>query len=240
MKVVYMVLFGVFAVVVGLWVWFALPGMDEHNVTDLDTDTMRYVQAKAVADLRFMQAQTSGAWDTAIEAYTDAIAIRPENAEAQNDLGASYYQMALLRLGDPIEEDLRGYSPDPKDSIDYINEKLSEGGKFTWDIADDVLLLLEDYWSVRSDLLHARTPVGMAHQVTIISGAAVQPLRLAEAHLRRAMDIKPDYAPAYRNLGAMYVTQGRRKAGTAVLSQALRLEPGDGELAQYINQIKGY
>jgi len=190
--------------------------------------------------MRFQQAQNSGDWDLAIEAYTAALSIRPENAEAQNDLGASYYQKALARMGDPIEEDLRGYSPDPKDSIDYINKRLAEGGKFTWDITDDVLLLLEDYWATRGNLIHARTPVGMDHQVTIISGPAAPPMRLAEAHLRRAMDIKPDYAPAYRNLGAMYVTQGRLRAGTDILDQALRLEPGDTELSQYINQLKGY
>lgn len=239
MKMVYVIL-GAFAVVIGLWAWQVLPGMSERNVTDLDSPTMQFNQAKTVADMRFQQAQNSGDWDTAIEAYTAALSIRPENAEAQNDLGASYYQKALGIMGDPVEEDLRGYSPDPKDAIDYINGKLTDGGKFTWDIQDDVLLLLEDYWETRGNIIHARTPVGMEHQVTIISGPAVPSLRLAEAHLRRAMDIKPDYAPAYRNLGAMYVTQGRLKAGTDVLDQALRLEPGDSELSQYINQLKGY
>ena len=90
------------------------------------------------------------------------------------------------------------------------------------------------------DFLYARTPVGMYHQVTFISGASVPSLKLAEIHLRRAMDIKPDYAPAYRNLGAMYITQGRLKGGTGILDQALQLEPGDSELYQYIQQLKGY
>ncbi|MAF09462.1 hypothetical protein CMK11_03335 [Candidatus Poribacteria bacterium] len=239
MKLVYVIL-GAFVVAIGLWAAFVLPEMGEGSVVDYSSPTMQFNQAHTVAKLRFGQAQNTGEWDLAIEAYTDALAIRPENAEAQNDLGACYYQKALEQMGDPVEEDLTGYSPNPKDSIEYIDEKLDEGGKFTWDITDDVLLLLEDYLAVRSDLIYARTPVGMDHQVTFISGSTVPLMRLAEAHLRRSMDIKPDYAPAYRNVGAMYVTQGRVKAGTNILDQALRLEPGDGELAQYIQQLKGY
>ncbi len=239
MKLVYGIL-GVFAVIVGLWMWQVRPEVVKQDVTDPGGPNVMYNQAKTVADMRFQQGQNNGAWDVAIEAYTDAISIRPENAEAQNDLGACYYQKALGQLGDPVEEDLRAYSLDPKDSINYIHERLGEGGKYTWEINDDVMLLLEAYMEEHHNFLYARTPVGMHHQVTFISGASVPTLKLAEIHFRRSMDIKPDYAPAYRNLGAMYITRGRLKGGTGILDQALQLEPGDGELYRYIQQLKGY
>ena len=239
MKLAYGIL-GVFVEIVALWMWQVRPEVVKQDVTDPGGPNVMYNQAKTVADLRFSQAQNNGKWDVAIAAYTDAISIRPENSEAQNDLGASYYQKALGLLGDPIEQDLRAYSSDPKDSIDYIHERLGEGGKYTWEVNDDVMLLLEDYIAEHQNFLYARTPVGMYHQVTFISGAAVPALKLAEIHLRRSMDIKPDYAPAYRNLGAMYITQGRLRGGTDILDQALQLEPGDSELYQYIQQLKGY
>ncbi|MBT3265941.1 tetratricopeptide repeat protein [Candidatus Poribacteria bacterium] len=238
MKLVYVIL-GAFVVVIGLWAGFVLPGMDEGASTGAPPESVLFNEAHTVAKLRVVQARDGGDWDLAIQAYTAALAIRPENAEAQNDLGACYYHKALRQLGDPVEEDLRGYSHDPTDAITYISEKLAAGGKFTWDITDDVLLLLEDYLDGRGDLIYARTPVGMDHRVTLIGGQTVPSMKLAEAHLRRSMDLKPDYAPAYRNVGAMYVTQGRVKAGTYILDQALRLEPGDGELARYIRQLRG-
>ena len=77
MKLVYVIL-GAFALVIGLWAVFVLPQMGEGSVVDYSSPTMQFNQAHTVAKLRFTQAQNTHQWDLAIEAYTEALAIRPD------------------------------------------------------------------------------------------------------------------------------------------------------------------
>lgn len=48
----------------------------------------------------------------------------------------------------------------------------------------------------------------------------------AAAHYRRAIEIRPDYAPAHNNLGVVLRAQGRLNEAIAHYEQALRLHPG--------------
>ena len=83
-------------------------------------------------------------------------------------------------------------------------------------------------WPVLSDdLMRAITENNLATAF----GEGGHPDR-AEAHYRRAIEIAPDYAAAYSNLGALLRAQGRVDEAIAQYQEALRLQP-DHVSAQY-------
>ncbi|MBM3214610.1 tetratricopeptide repeat protein [Candidatus Poribacteria bacterium] len=236
MKPVYILVVVAIAAVIVVWYRLAQP---EPIVPDTDSLSMQYNVAKETADLLLERARRDGNYASAIEGYKQALSLRPDNAEAHNDLGATYYEIALARMANPIEEDLREYSPNVRDTIDYMKGKMAEmpSGKFSWTISEPTLRLLDTHLGARSDLLYYSRPDGSAYEVIIICGDTASSLRDAEVEFRRAIDLKPQYAPSYRNLGALYVTRGNRKDALVYFKEALRLEPQDRDLATYIEQL---
>jgi Flp pilus assembly protein TadD len=60
-----------------------------------------------------------------------------------------------------------------------------------------------------------------------LAGVAIaeNDLPTAEAHLRTAIKLKPDFADAHARLGAVLMLEGKRDEARAELRRALELEP---------------
>ncbi|MDA1190904.1 MAG: tetratricopeptide repeat protein [Candidatus Poribacteria bacterium] len=241
MKIIYGAI-GVVAIVLGfLWVRLVAPNQDPIT-PGYDSQTMQFYEKKAVADLLKRRAEQDGDWESAITAYKDAIAVRPENAEALNNLGAVYYEKGKSLMSLPVEEDLREYSPNPNETLQYIKTKLASvpSTKFVWEIPANVLEPLETYANGRGDILFHLTRIYNGYEVVLYNGETAEMFRLAEMNYLRAINAKSDYGPAFRNLGALYVERGRNEDAAEIFEEALRLEPQDQELRRYLEQLKGY
>ena len=53
-----------------------------------------------------------------------------------------------------------------------------------------------------------------------------------------AIDIKDAYAPAFQNLGSLWMKVGLRNVAVQNLERAYKLEPRNQELARYLKQLK--
>lgn len=238
MKVSYILVLVFLFLFVGLWYYVTRP--QQPFVEDPNNLSIQYNLAKETADLLFERARKTGNYEIAINGYKQALALRPDNAEAHNDLGATYYERGLALMAPPVEEDLREYSPNPRDVLEYVQKRLQEipSGKFSWTVTGAQLRVLQDFFRARKDLSYEFYPSGGGYELTVLNGATAASFREAEVEFRRAIDLKPTYAPAYRNLGALYVMRGNRKDAIVYFEEALRLEPQDKDLRTYLEQLK--
>jgi tetratricopeptide (TPR) repeat protein len=229
-------------VAIGLFIglWFYVTRPQQPFTEDPNSLSMQYNVAKETADLMFQRARQNGSYEIAINGYKGALALRPDNAEAHNDLGATYYERGLYLMAPPVEEDLREYSPNPQDAVDYIKKQLASipSGKFAWTVSDAQLRVAQVFLDARKDLNYEFYPTSGGYELTVINGATAASFREAEVEFRRSIDLKPTYAPAYRNLGSLYVMRGNRKDAIVYFEEALRLEPQDKDLKTYLEQLK--
>jgi tetratricopeptide (TPR) repeat protein len=180
-------------------------------------------------------------YNKAIETYTQALKIRPENAEIHNDLGAVYYNLGKA-VSEPIwTDDLRKRSL--SEALDVLQEALKEvkSGVIVLTFSDKTIAekvmkfaLSQGYYA------HINPEEGGEFDLYVIKGRTKDAFLKAESEFLRAKTIKERYAPAYRNLGALYISMGRKEEGIQNLELALRIEPYDKELRAYLQQIKRF
>jgi tetratricopeptide (TPR) repeat protein len=213
----------------------------EPYMPDPNSLAMQYHLAKETADAMFERAKQDGNWEPVIAAYKYALSLKPDSAEAHNDVGAAHYNKGMFLLAPPVEENLRDYSPNPRDVVDYIRTRLDSvpAGKFAWSVPESVLEPLEAYVRTRGDVLyHSRREEWGFYEVVFITGATREAFIQAELEFRRALDLKPDYGPPYRNLSALYVMRGRTEDAIALLKEFVKREPQDRDAAHYLQQLE--
>ncbi len=62
--------------------------------------------------------------------------------------------------------------------------------------------------------------------------------REAESHYREALQLKPDYAPAYAGLSDLYETQGHIDKAVAVLQAGLKVKPTSSALKKKLARLQ--
>ncbi|GIX06369.1 MAG: hypothetical protein KatS3mg115_0772 [Candidatus Poribacteria bacterium] len=242
------------AAVIVVWWWVAVRPHTQPIATAPSSTSMAFYEAKSRAELLRFQARHTRNFDAAIAAYQSALQVRPDNAEIHNDLGATYYEKGRALMGEPVAEDLRFYSSSPdlevrvRETLEYMESWFDQvpadpntitPKKFVWDIPAYLLKPFEEYAKTRNDLIYSSRRVGDHYELVVYAGETARAFKQAEIHFWRAIDLRPEYAPAYRNLGALYVEIGRREDAIKILRQALRLEPQDRELDLYLQQLVG-
>jgi tetratricopeptide (TPR) repeat protein len=95
-----------------------------------------------------------------------------------------------------------------------------------WWIAGAAIVAVGANWPLLSkDLMRAITETNLATALQ-----AEGRLDEADAHYRRAIAFRSDYAPAYNNLGSLLRARGQNAAAISTFEQALALEPGFSEV----------
>ncbi len=179
-------------------------------------------------------------YNKAIQIYTQALKIRPENAEMHNDLGAVYYNLGEA-VSEPIwTDDLTRSSL--TEAMDKLQNALREveSGIIVLTFNDkQIAEKVKNFAISRGHYAHIN-PVenGKEFDLYVIKGKTKEAFLKAESEFLRSKLIKERYAPAYRNLGALYMKMGRWDEAVQNLELALRIEPYDKELRTYLQQIK--
>ena len=180
-------------------------------------------------------------YQQAIELYSEALKMRPENAEVYNDLGTVYYEQGLKYAGPSWpswEKELR------EDSVEQAVEELKEAVDKTGSGA--VMLKTRDE-AIADAIEEEATQLGGAvyrqrweneTTLNILIGQTKVYLLRARDHYIRALDLKPTHSVAYRNLGSFYMKVGRTDKALDYYQEAYKLDPRDAELEEYLNQFR--
>ena len=180
-------------------------------------------------------------YQQAIELYSEALKMRPENAEVYNDLGTVYYEQGLKYAGPSWpswEKELR------EDSVEQAIEELkvavdkTGSGSITLKTRDEAVAdaIEEEAAQLGGEVYRQRWENETT--LNILIGQTKVYLLRARDHYLRALDLKPTHSVAYRNLGSFYMKVGRTDKALDYYQEAYKLDPRDTELEEYLNQFR--
>ncbi|MCX5633376.1 MAG: tetratricopeptide repeat protein [Phycisphaerae bacterium] len=158
-----------------------------------------------------------GRYQEAIEAYKQAIRIKPDFAEAYLCLGATYGKLG--RYQDEIESYKQAIriKPDYADAHYNLGVSYGELGRY-----QDEIESYKQAIRIKPDYAEAHGNLGVAYKNLGRYQEAIEALK-------QAIRIKPDLAEAHYNLGVTYDRLGRYQEAIEAYKQAIRIKPDFAE-----------
>ena len=183
----------------------------------------------------------AGRYQQAIELYSEAIKMRPENAEIYNDLGTVYYEQGLKYAGPSWPSWEKELSSESSDEA-VVEFKIAIDKT-----ASGVIMFKTRHEAVADAIEKEAKQFGgevyrqrWENEITlnILIGETKEYLLRARDHYIRALDLKPTHSVAYRNLGSFYMKVGKTDSAIDYYQEAYKLDPRDAELEEYLNQFR--
>lgn len=183
----------------------------------------------------------AGKYQQAIELYSEALKMRPENAEIYNDLGTVYYEQGLKYAGPSWpswEKELRDSTVDEAIAELKVAIDKTGSGAITLKTRDEAVAdaIEEEATHLGGEVYRQRWENETTLNV-LIGQTKIYLLRSRD-HYIRALDLKPTHSVAYRNLGSFYMKVGRTDKALDYYQEAYKLDPRDAELEEYLNQFR--
>lgn len=213
-------------------------GRDKPNLgiaVNLESEEFKQLRSDA------KDAFNAGKYEQAIELYSEALKMRPENAEIYNDLGAVYYEQGIAYAGPEWpswQKDIIGGSTDDALAELHIALKETASGIINLKTRDASIAyaLEEEAKALEAEVYRERWENEIS--LNILIGQTKVFLLKARDHYLRALDLKPTHSLAYRNLGSLYMKVGKTDKAIDYYQEAYKLDPRDAELQEYLNQFK--
>ena len=183
----------------------------------------------------------AGKYQQAIELYSEALKMRPENAEIYNDLGTVYYEQGLKYAGPSWpswEKELREDSVDEAIAELKVAVDKTGSGAIMFKTRDEAVADAIEQKGKHLDGVVYRQRWENETTLNILIGQTKIYLLRARDHYIRALDLKPTHSVAYRNLGSFYMKVGRTDKALDYYQEAYKLDPRDAELEEYLNQFR--
>jgi len=162
----------------------------------------------------------AGLYKEEIEAYKQAIRIKPDDVEAHTNLGVAYSDLGMYREAIEAYKQAIRIKPDCALAHSNLGNAYSNLGLYKEAIESckKAIWITPDYAEAHYNLGNAYSDLGMNKE--------------AIESYKQAIRIKPDFAWAHSNLGNVYGNLGMYKDEIESYKQAIRIKP-DYALAHY-------
>jgi protein O-GlcNAc transferase len=161
--------------------------------------------------------KSCGRLDDAIAAYRDALRLKPDFANAQNNLGVALRAAGDLRESQAAFRAAININPDFAEAHNNLGNLLIEAGRF-----DDAVAACRRATALKPGYGDAFNNLGNALMGKRSIGDAI-------AAYRRALQINRTHAEAWNNLGIALYESHAMEDSIAAIGQALQLRPGYAE-----------
>ena len=152
--------------------------------------------------------------EIAVELITKALGLRPEIAEAHNNLGNSLQDLG--RFGEAVESYRGALAIKP----DYAKAHSNLGNVFTrLGKMDEAVQSYQGALNIKPDYVEAHTNLGNALQDLSLPEEAIE-------SYQNALNHKPDHAEAHNNFGNVLKGLGELEDALACYQKALDINPG--------------
>ena len=158
-----------------------------------------------------------GKLDEAVACYRRALELKPDYAEAHNNLGNALKDQGKLDEAVACYRRALELKPDYAEAHNNLGNALKDQGKL-----DEAVACYRRALELKPDYAEAHNNLGVALKDQGKLDEAV-------ACYRRALELKPDYAEAHNNLGNAFKDQGKLDEAVACYRRALELKPDFAE-----------
>ena len=153
----------------------------------------------------------------AVACYRRALELKPDYAEAHNNLGNALKDQGKLDEAVACYRRALELKPDYAEAHNNLGNALKDQGKL-----DEAVACYRRALELKPDYAEAHNNLGIALKDQGKLDEAV-------ACYRRALELKPDYAEAHNNLGIALKDQGKLDEAVACYRRALELKPDYAE-----------
>jgi len=183
--------------------------------------------------------ESAGLDGEAIEAFKEAIRIKPDFAEAHNSLGFSYGKLGMDK------EAIEAYKQAIRIKPDYANAHFNLGVSYSkLGMNKEAIEAYKQAIRIKPDYAEVHFSLGLTYGMLGMNKEAIEAFK-------QAIWIKPDYAEMHFYLGANYAALGMKKEAIEGFKQAIRIKPdyaeahywlgvGYGELGMDKEAIEAY
>ena len=161
-----------------------------------------------------MPCKEQGKLDEAVACYRRALELRPDYAEAHNNLGVAFKDQGKLDEAVACWRRALELEPDYAEAHGNLGVAFKEQGKL-----DEAVACCRRAVELKPDDAEAHNNLGVAFKEQGKLDEAV-------ACYRRALELEPGFAEAHNNLGVAFKEQGKLDEAVACYRRALELEPG--------------
>jgi tetratricopeptide (TPR) repeat protein len=179
--------------------------------------TKKYTTSLTLWNLMGASAAQIGQLDDAILAFQKALSIKPDYAEAYNNIGNA------LKDQDKMKEAIEAYNkalsikPDYAEPFNNMGNALRDQGRL-----NEAIKVYKKALSIKPDYAEAYNNMGIALKDQDKMEEAI------EAYTK-ALSIKPDYANACYNMGITLKDQGKLEEAIEAFTKALAIKPDNAE-----------
>ena len=168
--------------------------------------------------LGLMLGRKGASGDEVIAAFRAAITLRPDYAEAHNNLG-----LVLIQSGKD-DEGIASLREAVRLAPDYADARTNLGAALTPTDTEAAIKELEDAVRLAPGSVKALFNLAVAYGSSPAHGSAKE-----IAHLAKVIEMAPDFPRAHLALGKALLQDGKTTEAVAALQNAVKLEPQGGE-----------
>ena len=168
----------------------------------------------------------TGSLESSIDAYDQAIRIKPDYADAYNNRGDAKH--SLGRHVEAVADHDEAIRINPELAVSYYNRGLAKQslGRYAEAIADDdqAIRLKPDFVEAYFNRGNAKHSLGQSKQAIVDYDKAIR--------------LKPDYAKAYNNLGNAKLSLRQPEQAIVDYDEAIRVKPDYAEAYYNLGNVK--
>ena len=181
--------------------------------------TKRYSKSLPLWNLMGASAAQIGKLDDAVLAFQEALSIKPDDAQANYNMGNAFKDQRKLEEAIEAYEKALSIKPDYADAYLNIGATLKDQGKL-----EEAIEAYNKALSIKPDYAEAYYNMGFALK------EQGKPEEAIEAY-KKALAIKPDYAEAHNNIGNALKDQGKLEEAIEAYNKAISIQPDYAEAA---------
>ena len=166
--------------------------------------------------------------DAAIDSYKQALSLKPDYAEAYNNIGVALQEQGKLDVAIEAYNKALAIKPDYAEAYNNMGSALKEQGKL-----EEAMEAYNKAISLKPDYAEVHNNIGIVLQE---QGAEKE---ATEAY-KKSIYLKPDYTDAHVNMGINFAERGKVENAIEFYNKALSLKPDHAEAHRNLSIIKKY
>tara|TARA_B110000858_G_scaffold194428_1_gene248836 strand:- start:1598 stop:4429 length:2832 start_codon:yes stop_codon:yes gene_type:complete len=188
-------------------------GQPQRALKQAETLVQQFPKSPVLFNIQGTVLKSLRQFDLSFAAFNKALAIKPEYADAYNNMGNAFQEQGKLEEAVEAYNKVLAIKPDYADAYNNMGTALKDQGKL-----EEAIEAYNEALAIKPDYAEAYNNMGITLQEQGKLDEAI------EAY-NKALAIKADFAEAYNNMGVTLQEQGKLDEAIEAYNKALAIKP---------------